>query len=132
MEHSFFNIYLYIYISIYILKKERNVLRSFAKKINVLAFFYILCKRTLHSLLSFTFFAKERYILCVLLGFISHQKLKKRTEKNVAFFKRTEKNGTFRTEKIAVPNLGIAASKVSLQHCFRGMRDTFLITQFFS
>ena len=25
-------------------------------------------------------------------------------EKNVAFFKRTEKNGTFRTEKNAVPN----------------------------
>ena len=27
-------------------------------------------------------------------------------EKNVAFFKRTEKNGTFRTEKNAVPNPG--------------------------
>ena len=38
------------------------------------------------------------------MGFISSQKLKKRTEKNVAFFKRTEKNGTFRTEKNAVPN----------------------------
>ena len=25
-------------------------------------------------------------------------------EKNVAFFKRTEKNGTFRTEKNVVPN----------------------------
>ena len=40
------------------------------------------------------------------MGFISRQKLKKRTEKNVAFFKRTEKNGTFRMEKNAVPNTG--------------------------
>ena len=52
--------------------------------------------RSLHSLRSFTFF----------LGFISRQKLKKRTEKNVAFFKRMEKNGTFRTKKNAVPNPG--------------------------
>ena len=38
------------------------------------------------------------------MGFISRQQLKKRTQKNVAFFKRTEKNGAFRTEKNAVPN----------------------------
>ena len=85
---------------------------------------------------SFMFFAKERCIFCVLfrslekngkeqnvlLGFISRQKLKKRTEKNIAFFKRMEKErnvqngkrperserkktGTCRTEKNAVPNL---------------------------
>ena len=59
------------------------------------------CKRTKRSLRSFTYFAKERIIL---LGFISRQKLKKRMQKNVAFFKRTEKNGTFRMEKNAVPN----------------------------
>ena len=34
-------------------------------------------------------------------------KLKKRMQKKVAFFKRTEKNGAFRTEKNAVPNPGI-------------------------
>ena len=126
MFRSFFNIYLYIYniyIYIYILKKECNVLRSFAKERNVLAFLYVLCKRTLHS---FTFFAKERCVLCVLLrafmffakevcvfcalfrsleknekernfllGLISRQKLEKRTEKKGTFFKRTGKNGTF-------------------------------------
>ena len=100
-------------MSTYILKKERNVLRSFAKERNILAFFYILFSKErcvlLRSLGSFTYFAKEGCVLCalfrcleknrkersVLLGSISRQKLKKRTEKNVAFFKRTEKNGTF-------------------------------------
>ena len=68
-------IYIYIYISLYIYiywKKERNVLHSFAffwkrtKRSRVLlrslqknetfsAFFYILCKKTMHSLRSFTF-----------------------------------------------------------------------------
>ena len=72
-------IYLYIsmYIYIYILKKERNVLRSFAKERNVLAFFYVLCKRTLRSLHSFTFFAKVHCVLCILLCSL---------QKNVAFF----------------------------------------------
>ena len=90
----------YIYLYIYIEKKNAKfcfLLRSFAKERNVL------CKRMLRSLRSFLFFAKER---SVLLGLISRQKLEKRTEKNVAFFKRTEKNGTFRTEKNAVPNPG--------------------------
>ena len=83
------SIYLYIsiYIFIYILKKERNVLRSFAffskrmKRSCVLlhslqknetfsAFFYILCKRMLSSLRSFTFLGKER----------------KRMQKNASFF----------------------------------------------
>ena len=48
------------------MKKEQNVLRSFAKERNVVAFFYGLCKRMLHSLRSFTFFAKEHSVLCVL------------------------------------------------------------------
>ena len=70
------------------------------------------------SFCSFPFFAKECCVLCVLfhslekngkernvlLGFISRQKLKKRMEKNVAFFKRMEKNGTFRMEKNVEPN----------------------------
>ena len=72
----------------------------FAKERNVLAFFSVLLKRTERSFRSFPFFAKERYVLSVLfrslekngkeckilLGPISHQKLKKRTEKNVTFF----------------------------------------------
>ena len=83
------------------MKKERNVL----------AFFSVLCKRTLRSLRSFLFFAKERCVLCVLfpslekngkernvlLGLISRQKLEKRTEKNKTFF---YKNGKERN----VPN----------------------------
>ena len=56
---------------------------------------------------SFPFFYKERNVLCVLLGFISHQKLeksrkeRKRTEHS--FFRR-EKNETYRMEKNGVPN----------------------------
>ena len=49
---------------------------------------------------SFPFFAKECCVLCVLLG---HQKLEKRKERS---FLRTEKNGTYRSEKNAVPNPG--------------------------
>ena len=108
---SFFDIYLYkyvyiyiyiylyisIYISIYILKKEQTFSRSFAKERNVLAFFYVLCKRTLRSLRSFPFFAKKRCVLCVLLGLISRQKLEKRTEKKGMFLL---KNGKERN----VPN----------------------------
>ena len=63
---------------------------------------------------SFTFFAKERNVLCVFLHslqnnvafFVFFYVLKKRTQKNVAFFKRTEKNDAFRTEKNAVPYPG--------------------------
>ena len=40
----------------------------FSKECNVLAFFYVLYKRTRHSLHIFTFFIKEHGILCVLLG----------------------------------------------------------------
>ena len=83
----------------YILKKERNVLRSFAKERNVLAFFPVLYKRTGRFLRSFPFFAKERDILyvlfrsfekngkecSVLLGLINRQKLKKRMGKNGMF-----------------------------------------------
>jgi len=51
--------------------KERNVLYvllcSFEKNVTFFTFFYILCKRMLHSLRSFTFFEKERNILCILL-----------------------------------------------------------------
>ena len=44
----------------------------------------------------------------MLFGFISHKKMtniaKKRTYKNGAFFKRTQKNNAFRMLKNAVPN----------------------------
>ena len=39
----------------------------FSKECNVLAFFCVIFKRTQHSLRSFTFFIKERSVLCVLL-----------------------------------------------------------------
>ena len=74
-------------------QKNATFLRSFEKNLAFSAFFYILCKRTLCSLRSFTFFAKECCLLCVLLrsldknvkkrivllGFISRQKHEKRT-----------------------------------------------------
>ena len=69
------------------LKKERNVLRSFAKERNVIAFFAeeccvlcVLLRSLQKNVAYFTFFS-----VCfsyVLLGLISRQKLKKRTEKN--------------------------------------------------
>ena len=76
------------------------------------------CKRMKHSCVLLCSLQKNLAFFCVLfcslekngkqcivlLDFLSHQKLKKRTEKNIAFFKRTEKNGTFRMEKNAVPN----------------------------
>ena len=86
--HLYISIYIYIYLYIYIFnkrtraghaffskecnvlrsfEKERNVLRSFAKERNILRSFAFFCKRLLHSLRSFTFFAKERCVLCVLL-----------------------------------------------------------------
>ena len=58
-------------------KRSSVLLHSLQKNV---AFFYVLCKRTLRSLRSFTFFAKECCVLCVLLGLISRQKLEKRTE----------------------------------------------------
>ena len=57
---------------------HKNVLcvlfRSLQKNVAFFAFFYVLCKRTLHSLRSFTFLRKE---CIVLLGLISRQKLEK-------------------------------------------------------
>ena len=99
----------------YILKKGRNVLRSFAKEQNVLAFLYVLCKRMLRSLRSFTFFAKERCVLCilfcsfekngkeqnVLLGFISCQNSKKEQKRMLRSLKerkRTERSERKRTQ----------------------------------
>ena len=91
--YIFIYIYISIYIYIYILKKRTWVGH---------AFFYVLCKRMLHSLRSFTFFAKVRCILCVLyvlkkelkrmhrsFGFHKSPKTRKRKQNIVACFKRT-------------------------------------------
>ena len=98
----FFAIYIQIYISIYlnisvyiytyILKKRTRVGHAFfSKECNVLCSFAFFCKRMLHSLRSFMFFAKER---CVLLRslqkniafFVFFNVLKKRTQKNASCF----------------------------------------------
>ena len=92
MFHSFFNIYTYIYISIYIyiylyiyiLKKEWNVLRS---------------------LRSFTFFAKEFCILCVLLGLISRQKLKKERKRSERSLKERKRMECSERKRIRCPTL---------------------------
>ena len=111
--------YIYIYLYIYIEKRTQHS-------------HVLLC-----SLRSFMFFAKELCVLCVLFcslekngkecivlsGFISRQKLKKRTEKNVAFFKRTEKNETFRTEKNAVPNPALQSMPM-LTPCLRNQQQS--------
>ena len=67
-------------------KRTRSSLLSFtffAKEHCVFAFFYVLCKRILRSLGSFTFLRKE---CIVLLDFISRQKLEKKVQKNIACF----------------------------------------------
>ena len=93
------------------MEKERNVLRSFSKERNILTLFYVLCKRTLHSLRSLTFFAKECCVLYalfhslekkgkernVLLGLISRQKLEKSTEHSLKDRERTERSERKRT-----------------------------------
>ena len=115
MFHSFFNIYLYIYIYF---EKRTEHSAFFCKRTKRSHVFPILHKRTGRSWRPFPFFAKEHkdlYVLSrsfeknrkersVLLGLISRQKLKKRTGKNRTFFKRTGKNRTFWTGKNAVPN----------------------------
>ena len=98
-------IYLYIYISVYLYisiniywktnegwacilfkRTQHSAFFCVCLQKNV-AFFYVPCKRMLHSLRSFTFFAKECRILCVLLGFISRQKLKKERKRTLRFWR---------------------------------------------
>ena len=87
--------YIFIYISIYILKKRTRVGHAFfSKERNVLGSFAFFCKRMLRSLHSFRFFAKERWVLCVLLHslqknvvfFAFFYVLKKRRQNNASFF----------------------------------------------
>ena len=82
-------------------KRSSVLLRSLQKNVAFFAFFYVLCKRMLHS---FPFLRKVRKRMHCSFGFHKSPKTQKRMQKNVAFFKRTEKNGTFRAEKNAVPN----------------------------
>ena len=95
----YISVYIYIYLYIYIEEKKCNILHSFGffckrtKHFCVLlrslqknvAFFSVLCKRTLRSMRSFPFFRKERKERNVLLGLISRQnskKERKRTERS--------------------------------------------------
>ena len=94
--YLYLSIYIYIYLYIYKIKKERNVLRSFAKERNVLAFFPVLSHSLQKNGMFFTFFPVP--------VLISRQKLKKRTGKNRTFFKRAGKTGKFWTGKNEVPN----------------------------
>ena len=68
----------------------------FSKERNVLSFFCVLYKRTWHSLPFFAFFLKERRVLCVLFGFISHTKMtnlgKKEPKRTVRSFLGLKKN----------------------------------------
>ena len=68
--------------------KERCVLcillRSLQKNIAFFAFYYVLIKRMLHSLRSFTFLRKERKRMHSSFGSHKSPKTRKRTQKNVA------------------------------------------------
>ena len=97
-----------------------------AKEQNVLPSFSVLCKRTLWSLRSIPFFAKEYCVRCVLfrsvqksgkernvlLGLISRQKLEKRTEKNGTFLLKNgkERNVPNGKERCAQPWLLLTLS----------------------
>ena len=108
--YTYISIYLYISVYIYIEKKNEGwamgmcsfqknatfcvllhsfakercilciVLRSLQKNVAFFVFFYVLYKRTLHSLHSYKFLRKKR---SVLLGLISRQKLEKKNAKEI-------------------------------------------------
>ena len=93
MNGAFFFRVMYIYIYLFIscvLCVLCVLLRSLQMNVTFCAFFYVLCKRTLHSLRSFTFLRKERIVL---LGLISRQKLEKRMLPSLK-----ERNRTMRSE----------------------------------
>ena len=69
------------------------LLRSLQKKVAFFAFIDVLCKRMLRSFRSFTFLRKEGKRWHCSFGFFKSPK----TRKNVACFKRTQKNDAFRT-----------------------------------
>ena len=76
------------YLYIYILKKKEGLAFVLFKRTQSSAFF---CIRMLHSLRSFTFFAKERSVLLRSLQkniafFAFFYFLKKRTQMNASFF----------------------------------------------
>ena len=64
------------------------------------AFFYVLCKRTLRSLRSFTFLRKERIRTHPTFGFHKSPKTQKKNAKKVVCFKRTQKNDAFRFQNV--------------------------------
>ena len=87
-----------LYILLRSFAKERCILcvllRSLQKSVAFFAQIYILCKRTLRSLRSFTFLRKERIIL---LGLISRQKLEKERKRMLRALK--ERKRTMRSER---------------------------------
>ena len=115
---------IYIYLYIYWRRTERS--RVLAKELNVLTFlqiaffvfFSILCKRTLCSLRSFPFFRKEQK--STERSFGSHKSPK-------TSFLRTEKNGTYRTEKNVVPNPDAMWSELQVLGKYSCFRENFVI-----
>ena len=90
------------------MKHSRVLLRSLHKNVAFFAFFYVLCKRVLHSLRSFPFFRKERERTERSFGShtVSRQKLEKRTEKNGTFLLKNGKDrGAQPWEWVAWPSI---------------------------
>ena len=84
-------------------KRSCVLLRSLQKNKMFSAFFYILCKRMLRSLRSFTFLSKECKRMNHSFGSHKSPKTRKKNVKEHCVL-RTQKNDTLRTEKNAVPN----------------------------
>ena len=88
----------------------------FCKRMKCSWVLFVLCKRTLRSLRSlrsFPFLRKEQKRTHRAFGFHKSPKTQKKTEKNVAFFKRTVKNGKERN----VQNGRGAQPWLRLEHC---------------
>ena len=79
VDRSYYTMYSTMYILFFLVflilltfllhsfQKNATFLRSFLKNATFPRYFAFFIKRTLRSLCSFTFFMKERYLLCVLL-----------------------------------------------------------------
>ena len=79
VDRSYYTMYSTMYILFFLVflilltfllhsfQKNTTFLRSFLKNATFPRYFAFFIKRTLRSLCSFTFFMKERYLLCVLL-----------------------------------------------------------------
>ena len=77
-----YTVYIHISINIYLKKKIEGLACFLFKRTQHSAFF---CIRTLRFLRSFTFFAKECCVLCILLRSLQ-KNVTQRTQKNASFF----------------------------------------------